>query len=146
DSRRGCAEPDPRPRQRLDRCAQLVGQLVRHAERRRDAEHRRPDQQRRLRGAPVARRRLFGEDLAGRRGARRRTAGRGALSAELSVAGSMIGNAGGQIGDEALNDMLGYIGANADVWLGWTWWAGGPWWGEDMFTLEPQTLGQPNEA
>ena len=43
-------------------------------------------------------------------------------------------------------DMLDYIEDNADVWLGWTWWAGGPWWGEYMFTLEPQNLGQPNEA
>jgi endoglucanase len=61
---------------------------------------------------------------------------------EFAVASSTIG---GGIGDEALDDMLDYMDANADVWLGWTWWAGGPWWGEYMFTLEPQNLGQPNE-
>ena len=62
---------------------------------------------------------------------------------EFAVAGSTIG-AG--IGDEALGDMLQYMDANSDVWLGWTWWSGGPWWGEYMFTLEPQNLGQSNEV
>jgi endoglucanase len=36
----------------------------------------------------------------------------------------------------AVSNMLSYIQANTDVWMGWTWWAGGPWWGEYMFTLE----------
>jgi endoglucanase len=69
-----------------------------------------------------------------------------AVLGEFAVAGQTIGNAGGQIGDEALADMLGFVGNNSDVWLGWTWWAGGPWWGEYMFTLEPQNLGQANET
>jgi len=38
---------------------------------------------------------------------------------------------------QALNNMLAYVKTNADVWLGWTYWAAGPWWGEYMFTLEP---------
>jgi endoglucanase len=62
---------------------------------------------------------------------------------EFAVAGSTIG-AG--IGDEALSNVLGYLDANSDVWRGWTFWAGGPWWGEYMFTLEPQNLGQQNET
>ena len=62
---------------------------------------------------------------------------------EFAVAGSSIG-AG--LGDEALHDVLGYLDANSDVWIGWTFWAGGPWWGEYMFTLEPVALGQPNET
>lgn len=37
----------------------------------------------------------------------------------------------------ALDNMLTYIDANADVWLGWTYWAAGPWWDEYIFTLEP---------
>ncbi len=37
----------------------------------------------------------------------------------------------------ALDDMLTHIDANADVWLCWTYWAAGPWWGEYMFTLQP---------
>ena len=39
---------------------------------------------------------------------------------EFAVSENTIG-AG--IGDEAINNMLGYIESNADVWLGWTWWA-----------------------
>jgi endoglucanase len=39
---------------------------------------------------------------------------------------------------EALDKMLNYIDDNKDVWLGWTWWAAGPWWGEYMFTVEPK--------
>lgn len=42
--------------------------------------------------------------------------------------------------------MLGYIEANSDVWLGWTWWAAGPWWHEYLFTLEPTNLGQSNQT
>jgi endoglucanase len=37
----------------------------------------------------------------------------------------------------ALDDMLAYINQNSDVWLGWTYWAAGPWWGDYQFTLEP---------
>jgi endoglucanase len=36
----------------------------------------------------------------------------------------------------ALNDMLNHVDANADVYLGWTYWAGGPWWGNTR-SLEP---------
>ncbi len=35
----------------------------------------------------------------------------------------------------ALDDMLKHLEANSSVWLGWTFWAAGPWWGSDM--LEP---------
>src|SRR5262249_51522980 len=56
---------------------------------------------------------------------------------EFAVANSMVGTNSWQIGDEALTNMLSYVQTNADVWLGWSWWAGGPWWGEYMFTLEP---------
>ena len=68
------------------------------------------------------------------------------LLGEFAVAGQTIGTASSQIGDEALRDLLDTIENNADVWLGWTWWAGGPWLGEYMFTLEPQNLGQANET
>lgn len=33
--------------------------------------------------------------------------------------------------------LVAYMAANKDVWLGWTYWAGGPWWGEYMFSIEP---------
>ncbi len=38
---------------------------------------------------------------------------------------------------DAVIDALAYLQANGDVWLGWSWWAAGPEWGEYMFTLEP---------
>lgn len=53
---------------------------------------------------------------------------------EFAVANSTIG-AG--IGDEAITNLLNHLNANSDVWLGWTWWSAGPWWGEYQFTLEP---------
>lgn len=41
----------------------------------------------------------------------------------------------------ALDDMLDFMDANNDVWLGWSYWAAGPWWGDDIFTLEPEEDG-----
>ncbi len=35
---------------------------------------------------------------------------------------------------EALDRTLGFMNANSDVWLGWTYWAGGAWWPKDYFT------------
>jgi endoglucanase len=38
----------------------------------------------------------------------------------------------------ALDDMLSYVDANRDVWLAWTYWGAGPWWGPDYaFSLDP---------
>lgn len=41
--------------------------------------------------------------------------------------------------ETAVTEMLTYLEApeNAGLWEGWTWWAGGPWWGDYMFSLEP---------
>jgi endoglucanase len=44
-------------------------------------------------------------------------------------------------GYRAIDDMLAYMEDNRDVWLGWTWWAAGPWWGEYMFALDPDSSG-----
>jgi endoglucanase len=33
--------------------------------------------------------------------------------------------------------LLRYLSANRDVWLGWAYWAGGPWWHDYMFSVEP---------
>ncbi len=38
----------------------------------------------------------------------------------------------------ALDNMLDYMDDNDDVWMGWTYWAAGPWWGEDIYTVEPK--------
>jgi endoglucanase len=61
---------------------------------------------------------------------------------EFAVAGSTVGTGASQIGDEAIQNMLGHIRANGDVWLGWTWWSAGPWWPSDyMFLLDPSAGG-----
>ena len=39
------------------------------------------------------------------------------------------------------NDLVAYMAANKDVWRGWTYWAGGPWWGNYMFSVEPSAAG-----
>ena len=45
-----------------------------------------------------------------------------------------------------LNALLNYVAANRDVWLGWTCWAGGPWWGRNYpLSLEPEDLRQPTD-
>ncbi|HSD40165.1 MAG TPA: glycoside hydrolase family 5 protein [Rhodocyclaceae bacterium] len=37
----------------------------------------------------------------------------------------------------AVTGALAHMQTNKDVWIGWTWWAAGPWWGSYIFTLEP---------
>lgn len=41
--------------------------------------------------------------------------------------------------EAAVTSMLGYMQQNADVWTGWAWWAGGPWWGSYFMSIEPQS-------
>ncbi|MCC6596924.1 MAG: cellulase family glycosylhydrolase [Rhodanobacteraceae bacterium] len=38
----------------------------------------------------------------------------------------------------ALDNLLAYLEANRDVYLGWTYWAAGPWWGSAWTSLEPR--------
>ncbi len=38
----------------------------------------------------------------------------------------------------ATDDMLNFMEANRDVWVGFTWWSAGAWWGDYMFTVEPK--------
>jgi endoglucanase len=65
---------------------------------------------------------------------------------EFAVGDSTIGDQPAQIGDEAIDHMLDYLDTNDDVWLGWTWWAAGPWFTNYFFSLEPNNLGQPNQS
>jgi endoglucanase len=37
----------------------------------------------------------------------------------------------------ALGDILRHVHANKDVYLGWTYWAAGPWWGNYFLSIEP---------
>ncbi|MBB5865350.1 glycoside hydrolase family 5 protein [Xanthomonas sp. 3058] len=39
-----------------------------------------------------------------------------------------FGTANNAVCNEALQGMLSFMEDNADVWLGWTWWAAGAWW------------------
>ncbi len=64
---------------------------------------------------------------------------------EFAAANSTIGNGGNRIGDETIARMLNYLESNDDVWMGWNWWAAGPWWGDYLFTLEPSN-GQDRPA
>lgn len=36
--------------------------------------------------------------------------------------------------------LLGYMDQNKDVWIGYTYWAAGPWWGSYMYSIEPTGL------
>ena len=66
---------------------------------------------------------------------------------EFAVANARIGTGAEDVGDEVIDNMLSYMEENSDVWLGWTWWAAGPWWGDDyQFTLEPTNLGMPAQG
>jgi endoglucanase len=42
----------------------------------------------------------------------------------------------------AIDRMLAYINANADVWVGWTVWADGPWWKWASYNVGPRPDGQ----
>lgn len=43
---------------------------------------------------------------------------------------------------EALDRMLTYLDRNGDVWMGWTYWAAGPWWPDSyMFSVQPTRAG-----
>ncbi|WP_440223507.1 glycoside hydrolase family 5 protein [Dokdonella sp. MW10] len=49
----------------------------------------------------------------------------------------------------SIESALDYMDANRDVWLGWTWWAAGPAWGNYMYSLEPTsnyTVDRPQMA
>ena len=39
---------------------------------------------------------------------------------------------------KSLDAMLSFMDSNADVWIGWTYWAAGAWWGDYRFSVEPK--------
>ena len=39
--------------------------------------------------------------------------------------------------NQAVSGMLDFMQSNADVWVGWSWWAAGPWWGNYIYSIEP---------
>jgi len=42
-----------------------------------------------------------------------------------------------QVCYQAIQDIEQYLDNNNDVWVGWTWWSGGPWWGDYIYALDP---------
>ena len=40
----------------------------------------------------------------------------------------------------AVDDMLTFMEKSPDVWLGFTWWSAGAWWGKYMYSIEPDNL------
>lgn len=58
-----------------------------------------------------------------------------------------FGAAAGPTQQAAVEDMLRSMEKDRDVWVGFTWWAAGPWWGDYMFSIEPKEgLDRPQMA
>ncbi len=49
-----------------------------------------------------------------------------------------FGAAASEPAARATDDMLNFMEANRDVWVGFTWWSAGAWFGDYMFTVEPK--------
>lgn len=43
--------------------------------------------------------------------------------------------------EKGTDNMLNHLEENPDQWLGWTWWAAGPWWGDVYSSIEPNADG-----
>lgn len=56
-----------------------------------------------------------------------------------------FGASGDSVCVAELDALLGYVASNRDVWLGWTYWAGGPWWGHYPLSIEPADLHHPSD-
>ncbi|KAF7168393.1 hypothetical protein CNMCM5623_001476 [Aspergillus felis] len=52
------------------------------------------------------------------------------------ILGEFAGGAN-SVCESAVTGMLDYMSANSDVWMGASWWAAGPWWGNYIFSMEP---------
>ncbi len=48
-----------------------------------------------------------------------------------------FGGANNSACQQSIESVLDFMENNADVWLGWSWWAAGPQWGDYIFTIEP---------
>ncbi|HEV6966317.1 glycoside hydrolase family 5 protein [Roseateles sp.] len=53
-----------------------------------------------------------------------------------------IGGGSNPVCEQAVQGALRHLQANADVWAGWLWWAGGPSWGDYFMSLEPEATGR----
>ncbi|ETS76167.1 Endoglucanase 3 [Pestalotiopsis fici W106-1] len=55
---------------------------------------------------------------------------------KLGVLGEFAGGANSQC-QTAIKGLLDHLQDNSDVWQGALWWAGGPWWGDYIYSFEP---------
>jgi endoglucanase len=55
---------------------------------------------------------------------------------KLGVIGEFAG-ANNDVCKAAVRSILEEMKNNSDVWLGWIWWAAGPFWGDYLFSIEP---------
>lgn len=46
----------------------------------------------------------------------------------------------------AVTNLLNYMANNSDVWIGYSWWAAGPWWGNYMYRFVPWLPRSPSLA
>jgi endoglucanase len=53
-----------------------------------------------------------------------------------------LGGGANPVCEQAVRGALEHLKANADVWTGWLWWAGGPSWGDYFLSLEPTADGR----
>ena len=53
-----------------------------------------------------------------------------------------LGGGANAVCEQAVRGALQHLQANADVWAGWLWWAGGPNWGDYFLSLEPTADGR----
>jgi len=57
-------------------------------------------------------------------------------NSKMGIIGEFAGGNNAQC-ISAITDMLTYMGANTDVWMGALWWGAGPWWGTYIYGMEP---------
>ncbi|KAH8700858.1 endo beta 1,4 glucanase [Talaromyces proteolyticus] len=55
---------------------------------------------------------------------------------KIGFLGEFAGGAN-SVCESAVTGMLDYLQQNSDVWLGASWWAAGPWWGDYIYSIEP---------
>jgi endoglucanase len=48
-----------------------------------------------------------------------------------------FGGGANSVCEQGINNMLSHMDSNAEQWIGWTWWAAGPWWGDMFQSVEP---------
>nr|AQS95488.1 endo-beta-1,4-glucanase [synthetic construct] len=55
---------------------------------------------------------------------------------KVGLLGEFAGGAN-SVCQQAIEGMLNHLQENSDVWTGALWWAGGPWWGDYIYSFEP---------